>query len=80
MDAETVRWFLTGVFGLVMYLIKRTVDSNERRVEGLEKELQDVKMNYLHKNDFKEFKLELREMFSDLKKDISELKFTHGTS
>lgn len=79
MELQVLNWVLTAAFGIIMYLGKRTIDSNERRVESLEKDIQDIKQNYLHKNDFKEFKTELRGMFDELKQDIRDLKFNnHG--
>lgn len=75
MDAELIRWVLTGLFGILLWFGKRVVDSSERRIESLETELQDVKQNYIHKTDFKEFKGELRQMFDELKQDIKDLKF-----
>lgn len=38
----------------------------------LQVEIQNVKNEYLHKNDFKEFKVELRAMFEELKRDIKD--------
>lgn len=78
MDAETVRWLLTALLALVMWFGKRTIDSNEHRVDALELDVQNVKQNYIHKSDFKEFKDELKVMFNELKQDIKDLKFHAG--
>lgn len=40
--------------------------------EIMQVEIQNVKSEYLHKNDFKEFKIELWSRFDELKKDIME--------
>ncbi len=71
---ELIRWGIMGFGALLMYLFKRTVDQNDVAVEKLKIELQDVKLKYLHRDDFKEFKSELRGLFEDLKKDIKELR------
>lgn len=60
--------------GLSMWFMKRTIDSQDKRIELLEKGQADIKTDYLHKNEFKDFKLELREMFQEIKADIRELK------
>lgn len=74
MDAETVRWLLTGILGVLLWFGKRTVDSNERRIEDLEKDTVSIRQNYIHKEDFKDFKIELRAMFDDIKQNIKDLK------
>lgn len=73
MDAEYIRWGLTALFGVILYFAKRMVDTNERSIETLKNELQNVKQDYLHKNDFREFKAELRTMFEDLKASIKDM-------
>lgn len=75
MDPEIVRWIITGIMGVLLWFGKRTLDTNERRIEFLEKENQDIKLTYIHKNDFKEFKAELKGQFEELKTAIRESKF-----
>lgn len=70
MDAETVRWGLTGLAGLIMFLWQRTIKSNESEIGSLKIEVQNLKDTRLHKDDFKDFKLELRVQFQDLKDAI----------
>ncbi len=74
MDAETVRWVLTGLMGLVMWFGKRTLDENEARIKALELD----RANYIHKDSFKEFKDELRNLLSEIKQDIKDIK-THAS-
>lgn len=78
MDAEVVRWMLTALMGIVIWFGKRMIDSNERRIEFLETDNQNIKQNYIHKEDFKDFKVELRAMFDDIKQNIKDLKFHAG--
>lgn len=70
MDAETVRWILTGLMGLVLWFGKRTIDNNEHRITDLETD----RHNYIHKDSFKEFKEELRSLLSEIKQDIKDMK------
>ncbi len=60
--------------GVAMWFMKRTIDSQEQRISSLEKIQVEIKTDYLHKNEFKDFKLELREMFNEIKQDIKDLK------
>lgn len=78
MDAEVVRWMLTALMGIVIWFGKRMIDSNERRIEFLETDNQNIKQNYIHKEDFKDFKVELRAMFDEIKQNIKDLKFHAG--
>ena len=73
LDAEIVRWGLMGIMGLLVYFMRRAVDQNDASVERLKLELQAVKLDYLHRNDFREFKQEIRGLFDDLKKDIKDI-------
>lgn len=70
MDAEWVRWALTALMGLIMWFGKRTLDDLKDSNVKLHDELETVKREYLHKNDFKDFKSELKEMFQEFKQDI----------
>lgn len=73
-EAELAKWILTAALTLVVWFMKRTLDSQEERVKTLEKNQQTFRDEYLHKNDFKDFKIELRTMFEEIKMDIRELK------
>lgn len=73
-QAELAKWIITAALGLVVWFMKRTIDSQDKRIETLEKKQESFRDDYLHKNDFKEFKIELRSMFEEIKTDIRELK------
>ena len=73
-EIELAKWLITGTLGLVVWFMKRTIDLQDKRLEILEKRQESFKDDYLHKDDFKEFKLELRSMFEEIKTDIRELK------
>lgn len=72
-DAETVRWALTGLLGLIMWFGKQTLDDIKHEIVLLKEEDQSFKQNYIHKDNFKEFKEELRAMFAEMKSDIKEI-------
>ena len=84
MDAEILRWLITGACTLVIGFFKYALDKQDDKMKVLEshldtvgKELQTVKQQYLHKDDFKEFKQELRNVFEEIKQDLRELKQVH---
>jgi hypothetical protein len=73
-EIELTKWIIVSALGLVVWFMKRTIDSQEERIRTLEKNHQNFREDYLHKNDFKDFKIELRSMFEEIKTDIRELK------
>lgn len=73
-ETELAKWIIVSALGLVVWFMKRTIDQQEERLKVLEKNQQTFRDDYLHKNDFKEFKIELRSMFEEIKTDIRELK------
>lgn len=72
-EIELIKWAVFAVFGGFTWFLKRTLDMAETRIKTLETELALVKNDYLHKNDFREFKTELRSMFEEIRTDIREL-------
>lgn len=49
--------------GLAVWFLKTTITK-------LQSDVDMIKKDYLHKDDFKDFKVELRAMFEELRKDI----------
>ena len=81
MDLSALQWIVSGVLAIMSYFLKRTVDSyddklkqHDVRFESQTKELAEIRRDYLHRDDFKEFKEDLREMFNEIKTDIKEIK------
>lgn len=81
MELELLKWLVLSLIGVGVYFLKRTVDQIDKQQVKLEATLvaqqlaiQNVRDEYLPKNDFKEFKVELRNMFADLKQDIHTLR------
>lgn len=76
-ELEIIKWVVFGLMGLAVWYTKRTIDDYEKRISSLEEEQDRIKSNYLHKDDFREFKQELRGMFEELKADIRSLQKGH---
>ena len=69
----TTQWLALGAVSIVIWFMKRTIDRAEDRIKNNEDEIQAIKLDYLHKNEFKEFKIEIRSMFEEIKNDIRSL-------
>ena len=74
MDSETIRWIFTGLMGVIMWFWKHNIDGNTTAVAMLKAEIQHLKDTRLHKDDFREFKHELRAQFEEIKIALKELK------
>ena len=72
-EAEIIKWIVVGLMSIGVWFMKRTIDRVERDVEDVKFNIQQIKQDYLHKEDFKEFKVELRSMFEEIKSDIRSL-------
>lgn len=73
-EAQILQWFVFGLMGVAVWFMKNTITETKSRIEQLERDVQHVKQNWTHKDDFKEFKIELRGMFEEIKKDIRAIK------
>ena len=69
---------VTSVLGVLIavagWLMKRTIDAQETKLSHLEDVVDTIKQEYLHKNDFRDFKAELRGMFEEIQRDIRSLR------
>lgn len=72
-DFVTTQWLALGAVSIVMWFLKRTLDRAEDRIKAAEENIQSIKIEYLHKNEFKDFKTELRGMFEEIRQDIRSL-------
>ncbi len=72
-DFVTTQWLALGAVSIVMWFLKRTLDRAEDRIKAAEENIQSIKIEYLHKNEFKDFKAELRGMFEEIRQDIRSL-------
>lgn len=73
MEKEVITWLVFAAFGGVTWFMKRDIDQKDREVKELKQTVQQIKEQYLHKDDFKDFKNELRGMFDELRLDIRSL-------
>lgn len=74
MEKEIIQWLVFAAFTGVVWFMKRTLDHTEEKLAELDKELTKVKSDYLHKDEFKDFKYELRAWFEEIKADIRSLR------
>lgn len=71
---EFLLMIISTLGGISMWFMKRTIDKQDSRLEALERTQSEIKTDYVHKTEFKDFRLELREIFQEIKQDIKELK------
>lgn len=76
-ETELIKYLITGALGIIVWFLKRTVDENATKVDNLKSEIDRIKMDYLLKIDFREFKTELRDMFEEIRKDIHAIRGQH---
>ena len=72
-ELEFSKWAVLALISSGGWFMKRTIDRAESRIDALEKANQNIREEYLHKNDFREFKLELRSMFEEIRTDLKAL-------
>lgn len=73
-DSETLHWVVTGLLGVIVALFKYTAAQFQKEVDTLKTEVKVLQETRLHKDDFREFKLELRAQFDEIKQAIRDLK------
>ena len=80
-ESTLLLYVLPLVAGLALYLLKRQIDQLDKTLGEhkqmfslIQSDIQVIRNEYLHKNDFKDFKIELRLMFDELKNDIRGLR------
>lgn len=66
----------SGALGVIVWFLKRTITVNENNIDNMRRELAEVKLTYLRKDDFKDFKEELRNQLNEIKEMIRDIK--HG--
>lgn len=67
---ELLKWVALAALGGFTYMLRRELDAQDKVNEALKKDIQDLKDTRVHKDDFREFRVELRSWFDDLKQDI----------
>lgn len=72
-DAINFNYIIFLVVAAFQWFLKRTINKLENDIAHLEREIDTIKQHYLRKEDFKEFREELRGLLSEIKQDIKEL-------
>jgi hypothetical protein len=80
MDLDTFKWLIMFGLGIGGYLMKRSITENDNKIHDLQEsqkrtaaELQEIRHTHVHKDDFKDFKVELRGMFEEIRSDLRSL-------
>jgi hypothetical protein len=80
-ELEIVKWIVFGGLSIVVWFLKMNITETKEKLQTLtvqkddiKAELAHVKLNYLHRDDFKEFKIELRSMFEEIREDVKALR------
>jgi DNA-binding transcriptional regulator GbsR (MarR family) len=73
-ELEFIKWFFLGSIGVVMWFLRQTATRAQTDIDMLKADIIKIKSEYLHRDDFREFKQELRAMFDEIKQDIKDLK------
>jgi hypothetical protein len=72
-NLEILLWIANAILGGFAWFYKREIGRIDTRLDRLETDLNQVRNSYLHKDDFKEFKQELKSMFEEIKQDIRQI-------
>jgi hypothetical protein len=72
--SEIVFSTISGLFALIFFFVRQTIVDMKADIHESRQDLQNVKLNYLHRDDFRDFKDELRGWFSELKQDLKDFK------
>lgn len=78
---DFLKWALLAVGGAAVFFIKKTLKDIENKQDELKSDLKqlevdvsNVKLDYMSKTDFKEFKVEIKEILTALRHDILGMK------
>lgn len=72
-DFEIIRWAIYGLIAIVLWFLRTTIVKVQSDIESVQKDITSIKTDYVHRNDFKEFKIELRLLFDELKQSIKDI-------
>lgn len=74
MEPEMLHWIITGLMGVVVGIFKFAAGRVEKDFEALKQEVHVLRDTRVHKDDLRDFKAEIRELFVEIKADIKEIK------
>jgi hypothetical protein len=77
LEGEIIKWIVLAALTGFVGFFKQSLTKSERRVDLLEQELHKVQLEYLHLAEFKDFKLEMRDMFAEIRQDLRDIKSGH---
>lgn len=83
-EIEIAKWVVLTVMGFAIWFLKRNIEQQDhtnaelreeiKKVsEQSKKEISSVKDNYLHRNDFRDFKEELKTYLKEIRDDLKAL-------
>lgn len=72
-EFEALKYLALLVVAGFQWFLKRTINKLESDIAHLEQEIDTIKQHYLRKEDFREFREELRGLLSEIKQNIKEL-------
>jgi hypothetical protein len=78
MELEIFKWIVMTLGGIVVWFMRKTISDTQEDIQKMKAEMDSMKQKYLHKDDFKEFKADLWNMFNEIKQDIREIKNSNG--
>lgn len=77
MEFELAKWALLALLGVAQYFFNRTLNqmdkdnaANKIKIDALTGDLMNIRKEYLHKDDFKDFKAELWQRFDRLEGNL----------
>jgi hypothetical protein len=70
--AIIVSFVLNGLMGIAMYFMKLNHENTKERIKTNEDDVRQLRESTLRKEDFKEFKAELRIWLDEMKADVRE--------
>lgn len=77
MELEVVKWVVMVLMGIGGWFMRNMVVNTQDDIRAIKHDIDRLKQEKLSKDDFKDFKVELREMFNEIKTDIRDIK-NHG--
>jgi hypothetical protein len=73
-EIELTKWIVLAALSGVIWFMKKTITDLNHRADEHDIEIKKIQREYLHRDDFKEFKSELKVMFEEIKSDIRALR------
>lgn len=70
MELEIIKWLVFGIMGVAVWFLKRNIEETKEDLKNLRNEQIHIRQNYVHKDDFKDFKIEFKSWFDELKMEI----------